>query len=135
MKHKGSVRHHGGKYQYLCEWTRPDLMFFCCRMSAFNITPNNSVFQQIKKGYRCLAGCFHRPIFYPRGIDLRGSTTLKCEVSVGLYKEFAMTNHLAMFADSGERKSMYDNKAIGCTITTFNGGIATDWKASTLEEE
>lgn len=42
-----------------------------------------------------------------------------------------MSNHLAIFADSGERRSMYDNKAIGCTITTF-GGTATDWKDSTL---
>ena len=42
-----------------------------------------------------------------------------------------MTNHLALFADSGERRSLYDNKAIGCVITTF-AGTAVDWKDSTL---
>ena len=46
-----------------------------------------------------------------------------------------MTNHLAVFADSGERRSVCDNKAVGCCITTFNGSIAADWKASTLRSQ
>ena len=45
-----------------------------------------------------------------------------------------MTNHLALFADSGDRRSLYDNKAIGCIITTF-GGTATDWKDQTLRNQ
>ena len=133
-ENRGSIRHHGGKWQHICEWSRPDLMYFCNRLAAFNLSPTRAAFQQIKKLYRGIAGCFHRPLFYPCGINLREKSTLKCEVSVGLYKEFLMSNHLALFADSGERRSLYDNKAIGCTITTL-AGTATDWKSSTLRNQ
>jgi len=130
-EHRGSLRHHGGKWQHIAEWSRPDFMYFCNRLSGFYLSPTHAAFKQVKKAYRGIAGCYHRPLFYPRGINTREKSVLKCEVSVGLIKEHTMSNHLAIFADSGERRSLYDNKAIGCTITTF-GGTATDWKNSTL---
>ena len=130
-QYKGSARHHIGVLQHMYHWSRIELGYPCNRLSSFASFPTLALFQQIKKVYRCLAGMPHRPIFYPRNIDLRSKTALRQEVSVGDVISVEVPNHLAMFADGGENKSKYDKRAIGCTIITF-GTVATDWKASTL---
>jgi hypothetical protein len=105
-------------------------MYFLNRLTPFAAYPSRPLFQLIKKLMRWLAGCPHRPIFYPAGIDVNGSHELKQEVSVGQFRDATLSNNLAMFADGGERKSRHDHRTIACTVTTY-GGVATDWRAST----
>ena len=65
---------------------------------------------------------------YPRGINLRDKHTFSQQVSVDKVITNELTNHLGIFADGGERKSIFDGRAIGCLVVTF-GGVVTAWKA------
>jgi len=80
---------------HVAVWTRPELAFACARLARFTAIPNRIIFEAIKRAGRFLYANPHRPIVYPRKMNLTGVHLITNHYDKDKSDSHAITNAFA----------------------------------------
>lgn len=118
-----------GQYNHIEQWSRPDTSYSTTRYASYAAFPTRPAFHGLKRQAKYFACNLHRPIVYPRGASLDGTTKLKYDFGNGEFEEKIILNNLEMFPDANHARGVDDRRSITSIIFTLLG-VAIHWKVN-----